>query len=176
MEWQFNISQRYDDELLCEWTEPIRGKNAWNPSRRGEYGKAFVPKEDEKALMEQLKKQHNYNVLASERISVRRSLPDHRYPECRKIEYPKKLPTTSVIIVVHNEILSTLFRTIWSINDRSPPELVEEIILVDDASTLANYPLNHHIPKIRIPVRVIRNDKREGLIRARVIGAKYAKV
>lgn len=176
-DWPFKISLHYHDRLLYEWTEPIRNRNASNPSNRGEYGRAFVATKDEEELMKRLHRQHNYNVFASQKISVRRSLSDHRNPECLKITYPKKLPTTTVIIVVHNEILSTLLRTIWSIFDRSPRELVKEIILVDDASTWLEYnDLNDHIPKLPIPVRIIQNEKREGLIRSRLIGAKVAKV
>lgn len=176
-DWPFKMSRYYHDYLLYEWTEPIGNQNASDPSGRGEYGRAFVPRKDEEELMRRLHRRHNYNVLASEQISVRRSLPDHRNPECLKITYPKKLPATTVIIVIHNEILSTLLRTIWSIVDRSPRELVEEIILVDDASTWLEYnALGDHIPKLPIPVRIIRNGKREGLIRSRLIGAKVAKV
>lgn len=163
--------------MLYEWTETIGNKNASVSSDRGEYGKAFVSTKNEEELMKQLKKQYNYNVLASEQISIRRNLPDYRYSECRKIEYPKKLPTTSIIIVIHNEILKTLLRTIWSVIDRSPSELLKEIILVDDASTLTVYQsLENNIAKLPVTVKIIRNKNREGLIRARIKGAKMAKV
>lgn len=71
-----------------------------------------------------------------------------------------------------------ILRTIWSIIDRSPRELLHEIILVDDASTLQSLkrPLDDYIETFPANVTIIRNKFREGLIRARLVGAEKATV
>lgn len=111
-------------------------------------------------------------------IALNRSLPDVRHKLCRLKQYPKRLPTTSVIIIFHNEPWSTLLRTVWSVINRSPTELIAEIILVDDASTFEylKKPLENYLELLPFVIQLIRTGKREGLIRARLIGAKKAKV
>ena len=54
---------------------------------------------------------------------------------CKKQKYSAKLLTVSVVVPFHNEHWSTLLRTAVSVLNRSPPELLHEVILADDAST-----------------------------------------
>ena len=53
---------------------------------------------------------------------------------CKHWQYPEDLPTASVILVFHNEGWSTLMRTVHSVIDASPPNLLKEVIMVDDFS------------------------------------------
>lgn len=73
---------------------------------------------------------------------------------------------------------STLLRSVWSIINRSPKELLQQIILVDDSSTkeFLKQPLEDYLKAAHIDhiVSVVRTTKREGLIRGRQIGARSA--
>ena len=103
-------------------------------SRPGELGEKVKTPD---GMMEEKKEKfkiHQFNLLVSEMISVNRSLKDVRMDACKSKKYPAVLPTTSVVIVFHNEAWSTLLRSIHSIINRSPLQLLREIILVDDAS------------------------------------------
>ena len=103
-------------------------------SRPGELGEKVKTPE---GMLEEKKEKfkiHQFNLLVSEMISVNRSLKDVRMDACKSKKYPAVLPTTSVVIVFHNEAWSTLLRSIHSIINRSPLQLLREIILVDDAS------------------------------------------
>ena len=96
---------------------------------------------------------------------------------CPQQKYFQHLPNVSVIVTFHNEILSTLLRCIYSIYNRSPKQLLHEIVLVNDKSTfpelyenLRNYATEVFGSKIKL----IENEERQGLIKARMTGAKAA--
>lgn len=118
---------------------------------------------------------YNFNVLASDSISIKRSLPDVRPEDCKRRKYPEFLPTTSVVIVFHNEAWSTLLRTVWSTINRSPRSLLREIILVDDASD-ARYlgkDLEEYVAKLPVRVHLLRTENRYGLVKARLLAVEH---
>lgn len=53
---------------------------------------------------------------------------------CAAKKYPVALPTVSVVLIYLDEALSIIQRAVRSIIDRTPAELLAEIILVDDHS------------------------------------------
>ncbi|KAG4071875.1 hypothetical protein HA402_006036 [Bradysia odoriphaga] len=106
-EWSFNTSKNYNESNIYKWSEPTRAANVtWQEA--GENGTKFVASADLTELMDQLIEQENYNLLASDMISLHRSLPDSRSDECKRLSYPEKLPNTSVVIIFHNEAWTPL--------------------------------------------------------------------
>lgn len=61
------------------------------------------------------------------------------FPRCKDKQYSADLPRVSIIVPFHDEWPSILYRTIYSVLNRTPRHLLEEIILIDDGSTLGNY-------------------------------------
>ena len=122
----------------------------------------------------------SYNYEVGNKIAVNRDIWDTRPNICNS-EYVnmkyESLPSVSVVIPFHNEQLSTLMRTLYSIIRRSPEKSLKEVILVDDASTPDLGCIQEELEKaiFTLPkVRLVRLTQREGSTKARIYGAAYA--
>lgn len=120
----------------------------------GELGKPVILPKD---MSPEMKKavddgwtKNAFNQYVSDLISVHRSLPDPRDAWCKDTAlYLSNLPKTDVIICFHNEAWSVLLRTVHSVLDRSPKELIGDIILVDDFSDMREY---SNCPNVACPL------------------------
>uniref|UniRef100_A0A3B3ZSS3 Glycosyltransferase 2-like domain-containing protein n=1 Tax=Periophthalmus magnuspinnatus TaxID=409849 RepID=A0A3B3ZSS3_9GOBI len=147
-----------------------------NPNAVGQFGRAVIlSNKDEDAEVKRRWAEGHFNVYLSDQIPLDRAIPDTRPETCKDNLIHNDLPSTSVIFCFVDEVWSTLLRSVHSVFNRSPPNLLKEIILVDDCSTrdylkeqLDNYMAQ--FPKVKI----IHLKERQGLIRARMAGAAVA--
>ncbi|CAJ1053013.1 N-acetylgalactosaminyltransferase 7 isoform X3 [Xyrichtys novacula] len=142
----------------------------------GEEAKPFVLGPEYKDAVQASIKEFGFNMVASDMISLDRSISDIRHEECKYWEYDDRLLTSSVVIVFHNEGWSTLMRTVHSVIKRTPRRYLAEIVLIDDFSNKVHLKerLEDYIKQWNGLVKLFRNEKREGLIQARSIGAQKA--
>nr|XP_033785503.1 polypeptide N-acetylgalactosaminyltransferase 4-like isoform X2 [Geotrypetes seraphini] len=166
------------EESAEDLAQPVYKRPPPDPNLPGEWGKAahLQLTEEEKKQMEDSIEKYAINIYLSDRISLHRHIKDNRMPECRTKTFNyRKLPTTSVVIAFYNEAWSTLLRTIYSVLETTSSVLLKEIILVDDYSdrVYLKNELEIYISDLE-RVRLIRTNKREGLVRARLIGATFA--
>ena len=70
-----------------------------------------------------------------------------------------------------------ILRTVHSVLSRTPPELLRDVILVNDCSNNEDLgdKLEQYVKLLPDKVKLLRTKKREGLIRARMIGAGIAR-
>ncbi|XP_013098327.2 N-acetylgalactosaminyltransferase 4 [Stomoxys calcitrans] len=188
LEGELDLTQFYDINVPFRLPEPKGPKRDWhdhaaiememNRVGLGEHGMpSYITDQSKKELEHELSLENGFNALLSDSISVNRSVPDVRKEECLHREYLLHLPTTSVVIPFYNEYFSVLIRTIYSIKNRTPPELLHEIIIVDDFSDreylkqqLDDYVANYFAGLVKI----VRLAERTGLIGARLAGARRA--
>ena len=173
-----------EDDSNISWEErnrknvvPLRYRKTDSSNRHGHNGAAVVVPDELKDDAKRLFKIHQFNLVASDLVPKDRELPDIRSAECKQKHYDvASLPSTSVVIVFHNEAWSTLIRTIWSVINHSPPSLLKEIVLVDDASfrEFLKEPLEEYIKKLPVPVLLERMGNRSGLVQSRLKGASVA--
>ncbi|XP_065362105.1 polypeptide N-acetylgalactosaminyltransferase 8, partial [Calliphora vicina] len=134
----------------------------------------YNPHDDDDDYHKKSSQLTGFNVELSESLPLQRLIPDTRHKSCKTELYPAHLPSCSIIIIYHNEQVTVLLRTLYTIINQTPLELLKEIILVDDYSE-PNIEIDQHI-ETQFPdiVKIIHLPQREGLIRARLRGAKVA--
>ncbi|XP_047452240.1 probable polypeptide N-acetylgalactosaminyltransferase 8 [Mugil cephalus] len=136
--------------------------------------------EEEQKEAEALYQIYGYNVYLSNQIPLDRKLPDTRDSRCLAKDYPKDLPTASVVLIYINEALSIIKRAIRSIITHTPKHLLKEIILVDDCSTYDDLgkPLQDYIDQIHneIPglIKKVQHERQMGLSQSRISGWEHA--
>ena len=121
--------------------------------------------------------EYQLDVARSNAVPVDRTPPDVRPPACRQLNYDlESLSDVSVIIPVFDESWSMLLRALHGLIGRTPSCLLREIILVDDFSsrTYVKAPLDHYTTVLSRKIRIVRNTRREGLIRSRLTAARSA--
>ncbi|XP_074469889.1 polypeptide N-acetylgalactosaminyltransferase 15-like [Sebastes fasciatus] len=118
---------------------------------------------------------YGFNEVVSERISLHRSLPEARNPECLVEQYSESLPSASVVICFHDEAWSTLLRTVHSVLDTVPKQYLQEVLLVDDLSQHGHLKsvLSEYVSHLE-GVRLIRSTRRLGVGGCRSLGAARA--
>lgn len=144
----------------------------------GEDGKAVILTAEEQKEADRLFAKETFNVIASNKVALDRRIRDLRHPDCAAVKYRATLPTASVVIVFCNEAPSAILRTIHSIINRTPPQHLHEVVLLDDASDRSD--VGEEFEKtLRASwpdgiVKLVRSKERLGLIRARLAGAAAA--
>ncbi|XP_037124183.1 polypeptide N-acetylgalactosaminyltransferase 17 [Syngnathus acus] len=143
--------------------------------RAGDLAATLSPNEESES--KNLREKYGYNAYLSNTISLDRTIPDYRPDRCQNVSHPQDLPQMALVFIFVNEALSVILRSVHSAVNHTPAHLLKEIILVDDHSDDEELkgPLEDYMKK-RYPglVKIVRNHKREGLIRARIEGWKAA--
>ncbi|CAF3989699.1 unnamed protein product, partial [Adineta steineri] len=84
----------------------------------GENGGGVTLTADESKDLDAVMKKEFFNLRASDKISLWRSIPDTRHELCKIVKYPDDLPSASVVIVFKNERWSPVLRTVYSVLNR----------------------------------------------------------
>ena len=173
------LSQKFSKTHQCrDWNNYEFMKAEGRRKGLGEHGKSveLTDYEDIK-LNQKLYNKTGVSVVISDKISVNRSIPDNRLERCKQQTNLAFLPNVSVIIIFHNEVKSVLLRTVHSVINRTPSELLHEIILVNDNSDHAELygPMQEYVREnFHGRVKIKNLSERKGLIVTRLEGAKDA--
>lgn len=133
--WKLHAQNLDPPPLSREVLDLHRVLNLTNPGHMGKPVKLpqFVPSDIQQKI-NQSWEIYAINEFVSNLIPLYRDLPDVRPEYCKKLQYSDNLPVTSVVMVFHNEPFSMIMRSVFAVFKRTPPDLLGEIVLVDDRS------------------------------------------
>ncbi|KFU85126.1 Polypeptide N-acetylgalactosaminyltransferase-like 2 [Chaetura pelagica] len=165
-----------EDELIAAVASPA-GKRNHSRARKG-YRVVKRPEKSHKEVccaFHWSTEQHSFSFLLCQEYQALLEINQSLQAVCLQQEYDSSLPTASIIICFHDEAWSTLLRTVHSIMDTAPKASLKDIILVDDLSQQGplKSALSEYISKLD-GVKLIRSNKRLGVIRGRMLGAARA--
>jgi polypeptide N-acetylgalactosaminyltransferase len=111
---------------------------------------------------------HSYHDAAMIDFPIPREGRPHA---CRNRMYDvRHLPTVSVIIPYLHENYTLIKHTVGSLIANTPPELLDEILFIDDAND-RSHSYTQELLALHPKVKIHRNEQRQGLIKAKVTGA-----
>ena len=80
----------------------------------GDFGKTAVTwTDDEDAAVKKSIKEFGFNLVTSDKVALDRIPADLRDSKCKYVDYPKKLPRVSVIIVFHKHFITMRSKLIY---------------------------------------------------------------
>lgn len=101
--------------------------------------------------------------------------PEIRHRSCISAKFDvKSLPTITMVIPYLHEVWEQIEKTVAAVLTYTPPELLDEILFIDDGNTLA-WEFHENLTAMHPKIRVHRNEERQGLIKAKVTGADLVK-
>lgn len=129
-----------------------------------------------------LRKQFGYNAWLVEQLPLRQPVRDVRDKRCDRSEPPAALTAASIVVIFRNEQLAMLLRTLHSIKDATPPELINGMFLINDHSDmgfwqqkLSRDAFDEYVRQtIFREVRILHLEESIGVVRARRLAINMA--
>lgn len=144
----------------------------------GEGGEAVILTPEEQAEADNRFAKETFNVIASNKMAMDRRIRDLRPKDCEAVKFGEEMPDASIVIVFCNEAPSAIYRTIHSVVNRTPPQYLHEVILLDDASNRPDLGVDFETYLDETwpdgIVKLTRSKERLGLVKARLAGANVA--
>ncbi|GMS89466.1 hypothetical protein PENTCL1PPCAC_11641, partial [Pristionchus entomophagus] len=166
----------------CKHVDPYKDLKAWHKvNNNGCNSTSNIDKmeADEKERKSWGEKKFAFDMVASDKIGPKRDNGIKAHDLCAKEEYNAKY-TVSIVVIFHNEALSVLLRMIQGIFDRTPADLLKQIVLFDDASEeeckihekISEYAKIAGWDESKLTIK--RQEYRLGLIKAKVRASRLA--